>query len=89
MDLEENLINCSALVLVYGSVSVMWVLGQLRQFDKLLPKRECPPRLSVIFAGPPEDKPEIGVSMPGVRFIDARQSGSVAQIAEVVRELSS
>jgi hypothetical protein len=89
LDLEENLVDCSALVLVYGSVTPMWVRQQLRLFEKISSRREKPPRVLAIFAGPPEDKPDLGVQMAGVRFIDARQSASPAPIAAVVKELSS
>jgi hypothetical protein len=89
VDLEDTLVDCSALVLVYGSTGPTWVRGQLRLFDKLRPRRECPPRVIAIYFGPPEEKAELGFTMPFVRYIDARQNASVAPIAEMVTELLS
>jgi hypothetical protein len=89
IDLEDTLVDCSALVLVYGSATPIWVRGQLRLFDKLRPRRDRPPKVIAIYAGPPEEKADLGFTMPFVRYIDARQNASVAPIAEIVRELVS
>ena len=49
-DLEANLMNCEALVLLYGRAPPAWVRAQLLRYSKLERLRETPPRLKTILA---------------------------------------
>lgn len=75
-DLEENLVDCDALVLVYGQASPVWVRGQLRLFNRVRRARrpEEPPRVLAIFTGPPSEKEDIGFDLPDARRIDCRDA---------------
>ncbi len=55
-DLEENIINCRALVVVYGQTTPLWVRGHLRLYNKLKESRREPPRVLELWLEPPEDK---------------------------------
>ena len=89
LDLEGYLIDCSALVLVYGEASPSWVRGQLRLFDKLSSRRDRAPRVLAIYAGPPEEKPDLGVVRQDIRFIDARKNASATPVVDFIREFLS
>src|SRR5262249_23344875 len=86
-DLEENLIECDALILVYGDTTPLWVRGQLRLFNKIKAKRLAPPRLLAIYTGPPADKPDIGFSFPDIREIDCRNTGALEALRALIEEL--
>ena len=74
-------------MLVYGSVTPVWVRGQLRLFEKLRPRRDRPPHLLVVYAGPPEQKPDLGLTIPDVRLIDARKEASLDKVIALVRDM--
>ena len=42
LDLEENIVECDALVMVYGETTPVWVRGQLRLYSKLKHRRKQP-----------------------------------------------
>lgn len=69
-DLSENIIDCDALVLVYGSAENMWVRSQLKLYSKLKPKREEPDCVVLICNAPPGPKAPIGMRMPEAHEID-------------------
>jgi hypothetical protein len=87
-DLEENLLDCDALVFIYGQTSSIWVRGQFRLFNKLQAKRSHPPRMLALYNGPPQHKAEVGFHLPAVREIDCRAGVKLEPIEEIIEELS-
>jgi hypothetical protein len=55
-EIENGLIECDALVVLYGEVGLSWVVGQLRQFRKLVPNRTKDPRLLAVATASKEAK---------------------------------
>jgi hypothetical protein len=78
LDLEENIVECDALVMVYGETSPVWVRGQLRLYSKLKHRRRQPLKALALYLGPPESKPDIGMDLPEIRRIDYRE-GTAAE----------
>ena len=70
-DLEQNLICCDAMVMVYAD-NVGWARAQLRNFHKVAPRRERPVR-AILVDVPPEQKPELGFFLPDMVVINGRQ----------------
>jgi hypothetical protein len=72
-DLSENIVDCDALVLVYGSAETMWVRSQLKLYNKLKPKRadDC---VVLICNAPPAPKAPIGMRLPEAYEIDYVQA---------------
>jgi hypothetical protein len=70
-DLEQNLICCDAMVMVYAD-NPGWARAQLRNFHKVAPRRERPVR-AVLMDVPPEHKPELGFFFPDMVVIDGRR----------------
>jgi hypothetical protein len=61
-DLEANLVNCEALLLLYGNAPPSWVRAQLLRYSKLERRRDEPLRLKTIVLGPPAPKADIAWS---------------------------
>ena len=72
LDLEENIVDCDALVMVYGETSPVWVRGQLRLYSKLKHRRREPLKALAIYIGPPDTKPDIGMDLAECMQIDCR-----------------
>ena len=70
-DLEQNLIDCDAMVMVYTD-NPGWARAQLRNFHKLSPRRERPVQAIPIIDAPPVEKPELGFFLPEMVVIDGR-----------------
>lgn len=68
-DLEQNLIDCDALIVIYGHSTVAWVNGQLRQSLKSLHARDHPLQAVAIFEGPPIPKEPLTVRLPIMHYI--------------------
>jgi len=86
-DLEENIVDCDALVLVYGQTTDIWVRGQLKLYNKLKPKRTSPARIVALYRGPPPAKPEVGFTLPEMREIDCRTAVTLEPVRTLVEEL--
>ena len=69
-DLEQNLICCDAMVMVYAD-NPGWARAQLRNFHKVAPRRERPVR-AILMEVPPEEKPELGFFLPEMVVINGR-----------------
>jgi hypothetical protein len=82
-DLEENIVECDALVMIYGETTPVWLRGQLRLYSKLKHRRKEPLKTLAIYVGPPESKPDIGMDLPEIRRIDYREAAP----AESLRQL--
>jgi serine/threonine protein kinase len=72
-DLEANLLDCDGLIVVYGEITEQWVREQLRQWRKMLYRREKPLRALAVYEGPPPEKQRLGMRLPQMRVIDCRQ----------------
>jgi hypothetical protein len=70
-DLEQNLICCDAMVMVYAD-NAGWARAQLRNFHKVAPRRDRPPR-AILMDVPPEQKPELGFFLPEMVVINGRR----------------
>jgi hypothetical protein len=85
-DLEANLLNCGALLMLYGSAPPAWVRAQLLRYSKLERQRDAPPRVKSIVLGPPAPKPELAWS-GGFRTIDCQSGDIVQQIQSILAGL--
>jgi hypothetical protein len=73
-DLEANLVNCGALLLLYGNAPPSWVRAQLLRYSKLEKRRDEPLRLKSIVLGPPAPKADIAWS-GSFETIDCQEGG--------------
>ena len=71
-DREANLVDCDALVVVYGEITEGWVREQLRNWRKILFRREKPLRALAVCEGPPADKRPLGMRLPNMHILNCR-----------------
>lgn len=88
-DLEANLVECDALIILYGEASVAWVREQMMQCRKALAKRSTMLQALAIYMGPPTDKPPVDIKLPGVelRVLDCRAGFQRASLASFLDKL--
>ena len=91
-DLEANLTECDGLIVFYGRITPDWVRAQFRSLPRIFPKRQKlePPRplkALAICNGEPPEKPNPGVSIPGMQWIDLSLSVSREQLSQWVDHL--
>jgi hypothetical protein len=81
IDLQENLLTCDGLLIVYGASSAIWVRRQLMQCRKILAQRQQPLSAMAIFEGPPREKAEIDLMLPHLLRLNCREGlGSTAVV---------
>jgi len=85
-DLEQNLIDCDAMVMVYTD-NAGWARAQLRAFRKHAPRRERPVRAIPVINAPADPKPELGFSLPEMIIIDGRGGIGSEALAQLTRSL--
>ncbi len=69
-DLENNIVGCDALVLVYGSTQAKWVRAQLLNYNKVKNRRQLPVRVLAIYTGE-DEKPPVGMVMPEMMQVNS------------------
>jgi hypothetical protein len=79
-ELEKNLLDCDALLILYGNSPVTWVHDQLRYWRKVSWKREQPIRALAVCEGPPEPKDELTMVLPTMQHINCRSGLNEAEI---------
>ena len=79
-DLEDNLLDCHGLILVYGNSQPTWIRSQLRQVVKLQSRRQSVLRPLLLLESPPQPKPEIGVIMPNLGRESISGEGDIASV---------
>jgi hypothetical protein len=88
-ELERNLVECDALIVVYGTSDRGWVDEQLRQCRKALSKRERPLQAVAVFEGPPETKERLNVNLPKMLTIDCRRGLDEAALSKFLNGLGA
>ena len=80
-DLENNIVGCDALVLVYGATQAKWVRAQLLNYNKVKNRRQLPVRVLAIYTGE-DEKPPVGMTLPELMQVNsARLPNALALLA--------
>jgi hypothetical protein len=89
-DLQSSIVDCSALVLVFGNAQPTWVRAQLRLKDKLLPRREDgrPLKVLAVYTHAPAEKDQLGIYSPDIIWIDGHANHDEA-IEDMLRKLDA
>jgi hypothetical protein len=88
-DLEDNLLECDGLIIVYGSTEPSWVRDQLRQGRKILIKRKRELAAMAVFIGPPEQKSDIAVRLPNLMLLDGSHGMNGATLDPFLQRVSA
>lgn len=90
-DLEQNLLGCSALILIYGNATPVWVREQFNYYRRILPKRNQPLPFALCEGPPPdnptEPKPQLGFKMPGMRILQCRGGANRQELQAFLQDL--
>ena len=86
-DLEANLLECDGLIVVYGGIAEQWVREQLRQWRKILFRRDKPLIALAIYEGPPAEKGRLGMRLPKMKTIDCRDGLQEDRVREFIATL--
>jgi Protein kinase domain len=86
-DLEANLLDCDGLIVVYGEITEQWVREQLRQWRKILFRRERPLRALAVYEAPPPEKKSLGMRLPKMHMIDCRTGLDELRLEAFFQEL--
>jgi hypothetical protein len=87
-DLEDNLVSCSRLLLIYGQASLGWVRAQLRRVNKLAALREKQgqePLRPLVLVAPPPPKDDLGMAGDFVT-VDCQDGAVVARVRAMFEE---
>lgn len=84
-DLNENLRECDALLLVYGQAGPDWVRAQMRHLRKV--RAGQPVQVGAVCYGPPADKPDVDFTVPGFGEVDCRTADGLGWSLQSVKEL--
>jgi hypothetical protein len=88
-NIEDNIIECDGLLVIYGDGSAAWVQQQLRLYNKLTPRRERPIKLLAVIDAPPDEKPDLNVHIPGLRVLNCRKGIDEAALLGALSDISS
>jgi hypothetical protein len=86
-DLEDNLSQCDALMVIYGATTANWVRSHLRECHKALISRAQPPRGLALLQGPPGPKDRLPVRLPNMKVLDCQNGVDEAAIAGFLESL--
>jgi hypothetical protein len=86
-DLEQNLIECDALIVIYGGATNTWVRGQLREAHKAVAIRRQPLRALAVVEGPPEQKAPIDMKIQDLKILDYRMGISEDKVRQFLDSL--
>lgn len=84
-ELEQNLLDCDAILILYGKSPVTWVHDQLRYWRKVCWKREQPIKAFEVWEGPPQLKDEVTMVLPSMQLINCRTGLSETEIRRFLR----
>jgi len=84
-DLNENLKECDALLLVYGQAGPDWVRAQMRHLRKV--RAGQPVQVGAVCYGPPLQKPDVDFTVPGFGEVDCRSPDGQGWELQGVQEL--
>ncbi|MGH8475477.1 MAG: hypothetical protein ACRERS_02655 [Methylococcales bacterium] len=72
-DLELSLSECDGLIIVYGPTTHAWARAQILRGRRIIGLRDRPLKVLAVYEGPPEDKPPLGVGLPGMLTLNCRR----------------
>ncbi len=88
-DLEQNLLECDGVIVVYGETPVTWVREQLRQCRKILSMRERPLKALAVYVGPPEQKVPLDLRLRNMHIIDCRKGYKDDELISFIESLKA
>ncbi|MCP4696371.1 MAG: CHAT domain-containing protein [Gammaproteobacteria bacterium] len=86
-DLEENLIDSDAVIVVYHRASLSWVREQLRWCRKVRGKRDRPHKLIALCQNEPPERKKAGMTLPNLKVFYCPEFQVPSCLPQVVEAL--
>jgi hypothetical protein len=88
--LDENIVDCDALIVVYGQASPEWVERVWKHYFKVKYKRQDrgDPRVLAQYIGPPPEKDPLTIFVPDLHEIDCRNGFAEEPLRPIIEELA-
>lgn len=68
--LEQNLLYCDAVIVLYDHTSVVWVNEQLLYCRRMQRRRDQPLKVIAVYNTPSTNKPPLNIKLPNMRILD-------------------
>jgi hypothetical protein len=88
-DLQQKLVECDALILIYGATTRNWVEGHQRELLKMLTLRPRKLRGLALVEGPPDPKDFLSIKLPGMQTINCRDGVNEAAVRRFLQTIES
>jgi hypothetical protein len=88
-DLEQNLLTCDGVIVVYGKSTVSWVREQLRQCRRIVASRDTPLQALAVYEGPPQEKPALDLKLQNLKVINCRRGVGAAELVQFLEGLAT
>jgi hypothetical protein len=69
-DLEANLQDCDAVIVLYANTSLAWVREQLLYCRRMQGRRDRPVKIIAVFSQASPGKPPLGMNLPNMRVLE-------------------
>src|SRR5262249_38180449 len=88
-DLEQRLLESDGVIIVYGAVTHTGARNQGLPYHKLMSLRQQPLKTLALYEGPPEEKEDLRVKLPGMRILNCRKFLDENLLREFLNMLTS
>ncbi len=85
-DLEENLLDCDAVIVLYANTALPWVREQLRYCRRMQGRRDRPVKIIAVFSK--ANNQPLGMSLPNVQILEfssLRESNCVPLLVQALQ----
>lgn len=68
--LEQNILSCDAIIVLYDNTSVVWVNEQILYCRRMQRRREQPLKIIAVYNTPVANKPPLNMKLPNMQILD-------------------
>jgi hypothetical protein len=89
-DLEQNLMDCDAMMVIFGAAQPIWARSQLQMARKLAAVRDKGPLPIAVYEGPPpETKAKLNYRLPRMEVLNCRAGLDGAELRRFIDSLQA
>lgn len=85
--LEQNLLSCDAVLLLYDNTSVYWVNEQLLYCRRMQGRRDEPLKLIAVYDVPSSEKPKLSVKLPNMQIFNYPSNDMETCVSQFLQKL--
>lgn len=85
--LEQNLLSCDAVLLLYDNTSVYWVNEQLLYCRRMQGRRDQPLKLIAVYDVPSSEKPNLSVKLPNMKIFNCPSNDIETCVSQFLQNL--